>query len=166
MSLWRHPGGLLLAVALLGAAPVCWCAAAQQTTESLKSRMTGNPVDRARAFSKFGEALLKDARLAAGAGDYERAEKILMEYRDTVQQLHLALKGHVPNPEKRPNGFKQLQIHVRKGLQDIEDLVAAVPANLQPPFAFLHKEIDKLDRALIDDLFPRQAGRENKKNKP
>jgi hypothetical protein len=128
--------------------------------------MTGNPVDRARAFSKFGEALLKDARLAAGAGDYERAEKILMEYRDTVQQLHLALKGHVPNPEKRPNGFKQLQIHVRKGLQDIEDLVAAVPANLQPPFAFLHKEIDKLDRALIDDLFPRQAGRENKKNKP
>ncbi len=138
-----------------------------QDTGELKTRMNaaGNAVERARAFPRYGEAILKEARTAANNGDYEKAEKILTEYRDTVKQLHEALRGSVPNPEKKPNGFKQLQIHVRKAIRDLEDLVASVPANLQPPFDFLRKEIERLDKALIDDLFPRQPGRDEKEKK-
>lgn len=139
----------------------------QDPVASLRTQMNSqsDPVNRARAFPKYGEALVRTAREAALAGDHEKAEKLLTEYRDTVKQLHESLRGRVANPEKKPNGFKQLQIHVRKTLQDIEDLVASVPVNLQPPFEFLKKEIERLDRALIDDLFPRQPNRDEKKAK-
>jgi len=122
-----------------------------------------DPVSRARAFAKAGGSQIHEAREAVKNGDYEKAEKILTDYRDTVKQLHQDLRATVPNPEKKPNGFKQLQIHVRKTLKEIDDIVVAVPANLKPPFEFLRREIDQLDRAMIEDLFPRRPGREEKK---
>jgi len=155
---------LAAAGAALALLPATEAAPAQEASSTLKTQMAqGDPVSRARSFAKYGEAMIHEARAATRENDYEKAEKLLTEYRDTVKQLLASLRATVPNPEKRPNGFKQLQIHVRKTLKDVDDIVASVPANLHPPFAFLRKEIDLLDRALIEDLFPRRPGREEKK---
>ncbi len=128
--------------------------------------LQGDPVSRARAFPKYGEDLIREAREAVQNADYEKSEKILTRYRDAVKELHENLRAHVDNPEKRPNGFKQLQIHLRKSLRDLDNLIASIPVNLHPPFEFLRKEIEKVDRALIEDLFPRRPGREAIKKKP
>lgn len=170
MTLPPQPGcqAVALAVFCVLAAASPFALGRQNPTDPSKSTATsaGNIVQRAKAFPKYGETLVREARAAAGAGDLEKAEKLLTDYRDTVRQLHQALRTAVPNPEKRPAGFKQLQIHVRKSIREIADLTAAVPAKLQPPFEFLRKEIERIDRALIDDLFPRQPGRDEKKGKP
>ncbi len=158
MSKRRLATIVVFAVLLAGVPARAQQTAKQDGSTEAKERMAAevDPVDRAKAFAKYGHGMIRDARDAAKGGDYERAEKVLTEYRDTLKRLHEALRARVSDPERKPNGFKQLQIHVRKSLNDIDDLVASVPAALQPPFTFLRGEIDRLDRALIDDLFPRK----------
>jgi hypothetical protein len=123
-------------------------------------------VGRARAFPRYGESLIAEARTAVNANEYERAEKILVEYRDALKRMHEALRTTVPNPERKHNGFRQLQIHVRKSVRELGQLVAALPLDLRPPFEFLRKEIDKVDQMLIEDLFPRRPADEKPKGKP
>lgn len=139
----------------------------QEPADGARSAMApqGDPITRARAFPRYGETLIRQAREAARNSEYEKTEKILTEYRDAVKQLHEDLRQRVSNPEKKPNGFKQLQIHVRRTLKELDDIVAAIPANLHPPFKFLQKEIEKVDRALIEDLFPRRPGKDGDKGK-
>ncbi len=125
----------------------------------------GSAVDRARAFPKYGDQLIAELRRVVGSRDFVRAEEILTEYRDVARQLHSALRAAVPNPEKRSNGFKQLQIHVRRTTRDATEALTAVPVELHPPFQFLRDELEKLDRALIEDLFPRRPDRDKQREK-
>jgi hypothetical protein len=169
MSVTHSPAHFSLACCCVLLAGLAWpgLTDAQDGAAAARPKFAaqGSPVDRARAFPKYGDVLVRELRKVVTAGDFVRAEEILTEYRDLARQLHANLRAAVPDPEKRSNGFKQLQIHVRKTTRDAAETLAAVPVDLRPPFQFLRDELDRLDRALIEDLFPRRPERDKKKEK-
>jgi hypothetical protein len=66
------------------------------------------------------------------------------------------LKSSGINAEKKPGGFKHLEIHLRQGLRRLEDVIIAIPVKHREPFEAIRKRLEEIDRELIDLLFPRK----------
>lgn len=147
-----------IALIALLVAPAVW---AQRDVEELRARFQREtkPVDKARAFPKLGEAQLVRVRDLASKEKYEEALETFEQYRDDAVLAGNGLKSSGINAEKKSNGFKHLQIHLRRSGRFIEDTIASLPFDRREPFEAIRKELEKLDQELIDMLFPRQPGR-------
>ena len=118
-----------------------------------------DPVRKAKVLPRLGDAQLNLVRKETDAGHYTQALKIIEEYRDEVKAAEAALKASGVDPERKPAGFKQLQIHVRKSLREIEQTVLVVPDEQRPAFEAIRQELMGIEKELIDLLFPRQPGK-------
>lgn len=159
----RGLGGLL-GILLLGVP----AARPQAPLEELRARFQRetDPARKARLFPKLGDAQLDRVRALGSQGKYDEALAALAEYRAEAQATHSALKASGINAEKRPGGFKQLQIHLRKGQRHLADTIAALPVDRREPFQATEKYLAALDNELIEMLFPRQPGRKPEERKP
>ena len=117
-----------------------------------------DPVDKAKKLPKLGEAHFEAARRAIRDENIPLAITLLQEHRDLIDSTRQALLAAIPNPEKKPSGFKQMEIHVRKSLDQMTDIIAEAPAADRAPFEAIRSDLDKINRQLIRDLFPRQPG--------
>jgi len=124
-----------------------------------------DPVDKAKKLPKLGEAHFNAARRAIRDDNIPLAITLLQEHRDLIDSTRQALLAAIPNPEKKPSGFKQVEIHVRKSLDQMTDLIAEAPANERAPFEALRSDLDRIGRQLIRDLFPRQPGAPPRSNR-
>ncbi|MGH9816901.1 MAG: hypothetical protein ACRD5F_16785 [Candidatus Acidiferrales bacterium] len=115
-------------------------------------------VGKAKKIPKLGDAQFAAARTAMRDAKYADAVQLLTEYRDLVFTTHEMLLAEVPNPEKKSGGFKHMEIHVRKSLHQLEDIIAAAPLNEREPLEAIRADLEKISRQLIRDLFPRQPG--------
>jgi len=73
-----------------------------------------NGVRKAKLIEKLGDAQLEEARRAGKTGDYNAVGMTLEKYRDNVRAAIEALKKQHPDAEKQSNGYRQLQMHVRR----------------------------------------------------
>ena len=121
-----------------------------------------DPVRKARAMPKFGDALLDRAGEQLKKGEVDAALRTLEEYRDAIAKAHGGLKSSGINAEKKPRGFKQLEIHVRRGQRRLEDLIISVPFEQRKAFEEIQKQLEQVDRELIEMLFPRRPGHKPK----
>lgn len=117
-----------------------------------------DPVNKAKKLPRLGEAHLDAARRALREENIPLAITLLQEHRDLIDSTRQALLAAIPNPEKKPSGFKQMEIHVRKSLDQMTDIIAEAPASERAPFEAIRADLDKINRQLIRDLFPRQPG--------
>ncbi|MGH9794724.1 MAG: hypothetical protein ACRD5G_08130 [Candidatus Acidiferrales bacterium] len=115
-------------------------------------------VGKAKKIPKLGDAQFAAARTAMRDAKYADAVQLLTEYRDLVFATHEMLLAEVPNPEKKSSGFKHMEIHVRKSLHQLEDIIAGAPLNEREPLEAIRGDLEKISRQLIRDLFPRQPG--------
>lgn len=154
---------VVLATALLLAAGTV-----AQSLEDLRGQFARetNPVRKARLFPKLGEAQLDLVHDLATHEKYAESLTALEQYRDDARATYAALKSSGINAETKPNGFKQLQIHLRKGARHVQDTIVALPFEQREPFQAIEKEIEKLDRELILMLFPRQPGHKPEETRP
>ena len=118
-----------------------------------------DPVRKARLLPRLGDAQLDEAGDYVGKGEMARALTLLEEYRDSVKAAHEALKSSGINAEKKPKGFKQLEIHLRQGIRRMEDIIVAVPYDDRKPFEAIRKQLEGIDQELIEMLFPRRPGK-------
>ncbi len=118
-----------------------------------------DPVRKAKALMKFGDAQFELLGKQADAGNYGEALHVLQEYREEVKVTHAALKATGLDAEKKPGGFKQLQIHVRKSLRKLNQTITSLPYKERDPFEAIRRELEEIDKELVDMLFPRQPGR-------
>jgi hypothetical protein len=148
-------GALPAAVLLLGAAALA------QDLSPLRSRFERetDPVRKARAFTALGAAQMRHLRQALRVENYELAAQVLEDYHKGVVTAHDGLKASGINAEKRPSGFKQLQIHVRQSLRELDNVILALPLREREPFDKVHAELEGIERELLRALFPRQPGR-------
>lgn len=125
-------------------------------------------IGKAKSFPKYGDALFAQVRDDVGAGQYPAALSKMEDYIARLKAMREELKAAVPNPEKKANGFKQLQIHVRRIIRTLTHTIVTIPVADRGPFLAGRKDIENIDRELISDLFPRQPGRKepDKKEKP
>jgi hypothetical protein len=133
-------------------------AMAQPQLQEHKARFqrASDPVEKAKLMRKLGEAQLDLLRNHARSGHVDAALEVLNDYCDAVALAHNGLKASGINAEKKPSGFKHLEIHVRQGLRRLEDVIIAIPVEQREPFEAIRKRLEEIDRELIEMLFPRR----------
>jgi GTPase involved in cell partitioning and DNA repair len=116
-----------------------------------------DPVHRAKALAHLGEAQVKDAGARVAARDYAGAVAELRRYREEVASARKDLVASGVNPERKPGGFRELQLSVRENLRRIEDIAFAASASQQMLLVEIHEQLGQENQKLLTELFPTAA---------
>jgi len=113
-------------------------------------------VQKAKQVGKLGDAQFEEARRSGKAGDYNAVGLTLEKYRDNVRAAIDALKKQHPDAEKQSNGYRQLEIHVRKGIRELDESLLVSPESYKPPLQIVRHDLIGMDGELLKMLFPRR----------
>jgi hypothetical protein len=140
--------------------------AATDKLSELQARFDSEPsgVHKAKMIQKLGDAQFEEASRAEKSGDYSTVGLLMEKYRDNVRVASEALEKENPDGERHPNGYKQLEMHVQKGLRQIDELLLIAPPEFKPPLQLVRKDLVSFDDELLRSLFPRKH--ENKPPAP
>jgi hypothetical protein len=120
-----------------------------------------NGVHKAKLIEKLGDAQLEEARRSGRAGDYEAVGLTLEKYRDNVRAALEALKKQHPDAERQSNGYRQLQMHVRKGIREVDETLLVSPEGYKPPLQIVRQDLIGMDDELLKLLFPRRPSEQH-----
>jgi hypothetical protein len=163
----KHLAAIGLGVALLASPRVHTPPARQQERgpDSLELfKRETDPVRKAKLLPHLGEQQLDEIERLTDTGDFVNSGKLLEEYRDEVKNTFKDLKATGVDPEKKPNGFKELQIHLRRALKEIDDVIRKVPEGPRVPFQVARQDVVQVNKELIDLLFPTHPDKPPKKH--
>jgi len=154
-----------LALSMLLAA-LCGVAGAADKLSELQARFDSetNGVHKAKMLQKLGDAEFEEASRAEKASDYTTVDLLMEKYRDNVRAASQMLKKENPDGERHPNGYKQLEMHVQKGLRQVDEILLLAPGEYKPPLQLVRSDLLTLDDELLRSLFPRKH--ENKPAAP
>jgi hypothetical protein len=129
-----------------------------QTLADLQARFDHetNGVHKAKLIQKLGDAQMDEARRAGKAGDFSAMGVTLEKYRDNVRDAVEALKKQHPDAEKQSNGYRQLEMHLRKGIRELDDALLVSPEGYKPPLQIVRQDLVGMDDELLKMLFPRR----------
>jgi hypothetical protein len=149
--MFRQTLGCVAVVSLL-----LFPAVAQETVAQLQTKFDRetNSVKKAKLLVKLGEAQFEDARRAEKEGDNNSVDATMEKYRDNVRAALEALKKQHPDAEKHSNGYRQMEIHVKEGIREVEDSVLAAPTPYKPPLQIVRRDLITMDEEMIRLLFP------------
>jgi hypothetical protein len=155
-----------VAVPILLAALACGRGDAADKLSELQARFDSEPsgVHKAKMIQKLGDAEFEEASRAEKSGDYTTVDLLMEKYRDNVRIASETLEKENPDGERHPNGYKQLEMHVQKGLRQIDELLLVAPPEFKPPLQLVRKDLVEFDDGLLRSLFPRKH--ENKPPAP
>jgi hypothetical protein len=139
-----------LLVAGLGAASTPDKVSELQTRFDRESHATS----KIKILDKLGEAQSAAATHAQQTNDYISIGLIFEKYRDNVRAAFEALKMQEPNADKHPEGYRRLELQVRRGIREVDDISIIVPEEVRPPLQLVREDLIKMDDDLIHDLFP------------
>jgi hypothetical protein len=141
-------------------------AAGQLSDLQIRFDRESNSVHKAKLLEKLGGAQFEAVRQAEKAGDNSTVGLTLEKYRDNVREALEALKKQHPNAEKQPNGYRQLEIQVRKGIREIEESLLVAPEPYKPPIEIVREDLAAMDDELLKLLFPNRPLNQKAKNPP
>ena len=113
-------------------------------------------VRKAKLMERLGNAQFEEARRAGKAGDYNAVGLLLEKYRDNVREAVETLKKQHPDAEKQSNGYRQLEMHLRKGIREVDDTLLVSPEAYKPPLQLVRQDLIGLDDEVLKMLFPRR----------
>lgn len=151
---WTSLGAVCGLLVFLGGVPAD---AADSLTE-LQARFDRETsgVHKAKLLGKLGDAQFEEARRAGKAGEYETVGLTLEKYRDNVRAAVEALKKQHPDAEKQSNGYRQLEMHLRKGIREVDESLIVSPESYKPPLQIVRQDLVSMDDELLKMLFPRR----------
>ena len=131
-------------------------AVAQQTVAELQAHFEkeNNSVKKAKLLVKLGDSQFEEARRAGKEGDNNAVDATMEKYRDNVRAALEALKKQHADAEKHSNGYRQMEMHVKQGIREVEDSMLAAPAPYKPPLQIVRQDLISIDEELIRLLFP------------
>jgi hypothetical protein len=125
-----------------------------------------DPVRKAKDLAKLGNDQISLASRQFKSGDDVGSLHTLEQYRDEVLATFQALQATAVNAEKKPAGFKELQISLRQTMRHMDDLIFNIPVDKRPFFQEVRADIGKIQNDLMDALFPRKPNQNSKKPNP
>jgi hypothetical protein len=125
-----------------------------------------DPVHRAKLMPRLGDEQFHEIAREISDGNLPEALTILKKYRDEAALCTKELDAKVTDPEKHPGGFKELEISVRQSLRRLDELLVGMTGEDQKPFLEVREELDRMNRHLVRELFPRQPVPEETASKP
>ena len=154
--------GLIAAVTL--GAPL---AAQDRLAEDLaKYQHETDPVHKSRALVKLGDDQIDLAKKQLKEEDEVASLHTLEQYRDEVHDMVTALNAMGVDAERKPAGFKELQISLRETIRRIDDLILTLSVDKRPFFRTFRNDLFMDQNVLIDELFPRKPERNSPKSDP
>lgn len=118
-----------------------------------------DPVRKAQRLPRLGEQMLERVRAQAQAGKYETALETLGAYQEKVRLVHTALRESGIDAERKPRGFRQVELHLRSALRTLDDTISRLPYEHREAFQPYRAELDEIHRDFLKLLFPRRPGR-------
>ena len=115
-------------------------------------------VRKAKLLQKLGDAQFDALHAAEKAEDYNTAGVLLEKYRDNVHAALAGLKKAHPDAERQSNGYRQLQMHVNRGIREVDDALRGAPEEFKPPLHLVRMDLTGMNDELLRLLFPRQPG--------
>jgi hypothetical protein len=125
-----------------------------------------DPVHKARDLAKLGDDQIELSRKQLKSGADVDSLHTLELYRDEVMETVTGLKATGVDAEKKPAGFKELQISLRETIRHIDDLIFTLPVDKRPFFRAVREDVAKEQNDLIDVLFPRTPEQNSRKANP
>jgi hypothetical protein len=155
MSFWAKHG-----LAVLASVSLVLPAAGSDKSNELQARFDQetNSVHKAKLFEKLGNEQFAEARRASQTHDYKAVAEIMESYRDNARAVLNLLKKEHPNAERQLSGYKQLQIHVHKGIREVDESLLVSPDEFKPPLVLVRRDLASMDDELLVLLFPRRPG--------
>jgi hypothetical protein len=131
--------------------------------DDLQSRFEHEPnsVHKAKLFERLGDEQLDQVRRASLTSDYSAVGQLMEKYRDNARIALDALEKEHPNAEHQLNGYKQLQMHIRKALRDLKEILLLAPPEIKPPLQLVQQDLASMDDELLRSLFPAHPGTKN-----
>jgi hypothetical protein len=117
-----------------------------------------DPVRKARLLVKLSEDEVDLAKKQLQGGNDVASLETLENYRGQVEQTVAGLKATGVDAERKPGGFKELQISLRENIRRVDDLIFTLPADKRPFFREVRTALANMQNDLIDALFPRRGG--------
>lgn len=124
--------------------------------EQDKLKRTTDPVDHAKSDIKISEILLSLASDAARNGDMETMQQRLGEYTSSIQDAHNTLTATGRDARKKPHGFKDLEIALRKQINQLRDIGEALTFDQRDPVEKARNEATRIRDDLLKSLFGSQ----------
>ena len=130
----------------------------QNTTEGFRAKFTheSDPIHKAHILIQLGDAEFRDIQKEVGSDNAQEALAILQQYRDEAQECQKGLEASGRDPEKHPNGFKELQISLRESLRRLDHVIGDLSGDEQKSFRDVRQDLEQMDLKLIHQLFPRR----------
>ena len=115
-------------------------------------QQTSDPVERAKLTAKLGDEMLKQMAVEYKAKEYEAGGQVLQDYLTAVRAAYQGLKDSGRNARRKPGGFKELEVHLRKSSRVIEDLSKLVPFEEREPLRLAAEEVGEIRSGLLEAL--------------
>jgi hypothetical protein len=113
-----------------------------------------NPVRKAKLIQKLGDAQFAALHAAEKADDYTTVGLTMEKYRDNVRAALDGLQKDHPDAERNSNGYRQMQMHLRRGVREVEEALLSSPEEFKPPLELVRKDLIAMDDKLLELLFP------------
>ena len=124
--------------------------------EKEKLKKLTDPVDRTKTQIRIAELLLSFVADSVNAGDQERMEQRLDEYVAAVQDAHQAMARTGRDAHKKPKGFKDLEIALRRQVRQLEDIGQGLSFDRREPVEKAKAEASMIRDQLLKALFGEQ----------
>jgi hypothetical protein len=111
-------------------------------------------VRKAKLLQHLGDAEFDEATREAKAGEFDKVGLLMEKYRDNVAAASAALEKENPDGERHPGGYKQLEMHVQKGLRELDEYMVEAPDEFKPPLQLVRQDLLNVDDKLLRILFP------------
>ena len=115
-----------------------------------------DPVERTKADINISESLLSLAGDAVRSGEPEALEKRLAEYVETIHDAHQTMVKTGRDAHRKPKGFKDLEIALRRQIRLLDDLGHGVPFDQRSPVDKAKEEVSDIRDDLLKALFGEQ----------
>jgi hypothetical protein len=119
------------------------------------SRLT-DPVDRTKTDITISEILLSLAGDAARSSEPEALEKRMTEYVQTIRDAHQTMVKTGRDAHRKPKGFKDLEIALRRQIRALDDLAHNVTFDQRDPVDKAKQEASDIRDDLLKALFGEQ----------
>ena len=124
--------------------------------EREKLKRAVDPVDRTKTDIAISEILLSLAADAVRTGEPEVLGKRLSEYVDTIQDAHQAMIKTGRDAHRKPKGFKDLEIALRRQIRMLDDIGRGVTFDQRDPVDKAKQQASDIRDDLIKALFGEQ----------
>jgi len=130
--------------------------------QQAKLRRQGNSVKKVKILIRMSAMDLEFVSRRVRRGLYSEADRILERYAGTVGQAEQVLKDSKRDPQRKPGGFKHLEISLRKQLRQLTDLRDLYPFDRQQVIDRTIACAEVVKQRMIAALFgPGNTGRSN-----